>query len=139
MKKNLLPEMQSVKISDRTGEQIELSIAVRRGENGLYLFLSDSSQLGSSRLAQDAVFIFDKICTRLNLDKNQTIFYRHIFQDQMGSLFGRYSVDWENQSGPSYRFQMLTNIEDLHGVQRLLDSTATIELSELVGKQAANG
>lgn len=138
MKKNLLPDMQAVKISDRDGEALDLSIEVRRGENGLYVFLSDSHQLGSSRLAQDAVFFFEKVCARLNLNKETTTFYRHIFQGQMGSLFGRYKVDWEAENGPSYRFQMLTNIDDLHGVKALLDSTAKLELSELAGQKVAN-
>ncbi len=132
MKKNLLPEMQQITMSDQSGEQISLSVEVRRGENGLYVFLSDAHQLGASRLAQNAVFFFEKICHRLNLKQEETTFYRHIFQDQMGSLFGRYSVDWASKEGPSYKFQMLTNIDDLHNVKSLLDSTAKLELAELM-------
>lgn len=138
MKKNLLPDMQQVKIADQKGEVVNLSIEVRRGKNGMYVFLADSNQLGTSRLAQDAVYFLDKISQRLNLDQNGTTFYRHIFQGQMGSLFGRYSVDWEAEEGPSYRFQMLTNIDDLHSVKHILDSTIKVELAELAGKKVAN-
>ena len=138
-KKNLLPDMQQVKVSDKNGEAAHLSIEVRRGENGMYVFLSDSSQLGTSRLAQDAMHFLEKVSQRLNLNQQKTIFYRHIYQDQMGSLFGRYSVDWNNEEGPSYRFQMLTNIDDLTSVKKILNSTVKLSLAELVGKQVANG
>ena len=137
MKKNLLPTMQAVKVADKNGETTSLSIEVRRGENGIYVFLSDASQLGASRLAQDAVHYFEKVCHRLNLDQHAVTFYRHIFQDQMGSLFGRYQVDWEAKAGPSYRFQMLTNIDELHSVKTILDSTVKVDLSELAGQRAA--
>jgi hypothetical protein len=130
--------MQQVKVSDKSGETVSLSIEVRRGENGIYVFLSDSNQLGASRLAQDAVYFFEKISQRLNLDQQHTTFYRHIYQAQMGSLFGRYSVNWKAESGPSYRFQMLTNIDDLHSVKRILETTVNVSLTELAGKQTAS-
>jgi len=138
MKKNLLPDMQQVKVNDKNGVATTLSIEVRRGEKSLYVFLADSNQLGNSRLAQDAVHFFEKICQRLNLDQTQTTFYRHIFQDQMGSLFGRYKVDWAAEEGPSYRFQMLTNIDDLNSIKKILNATVKVNLADLVSKQAAN-
>ena len=138
MKKNLLPDMQSVKVNDKNGVATTLSIEVRRGEKGLYVFLADNNQLGNSRLAQDAVYFFEKISQRLNLDQTQTTFYRHIFQDQMGSLFGRFKVDWTAEEGPSYRFQMLTNIDDLNNIKKILSSTVKVSLAELAGKQVAS-
>ena len=137
-KQNLLPDMQQVKVSDKNGEAANLSIEVRRGENGMYVFLADSSQLGASRLAQDAMHFLKKVSQRLNLNQEKTVFYRHIYQDQMGSLFGRYSVDWNNEDGASYRFQMLTNIDELNSVKKILASTVKLELAELASKQAAS-
>ena len=136
MKKNFLPHMQPVKISDKTGESVSLSIEVRRGENGIYIFLSDSNQLGGSHLAQDAVHYFEKISQRLNLIPEKTTFYRHIYQEQMGSLFGRYVIDWKAEGGPRYRFQMLTNIDELHNVRKLLETTVKIDLAAVAGKKA---
>lgn len=136
MKKNFLPNMQPVKISDKSGEGVSLSIEVRRGENGIYIFLSDSNQLGGSHLAQDAVHFFEKISQRLNLAPQKTTFYRHIYQEQMGSLFGRYVIDWNAEEGPSYRFHMLTNIDELHNVRKLLETTVKVDLVALASKKA---
>lgn len=139
MKKlNLLPDMQHVSMSAKNGETSSLALEVRRGEKGLYVFISDSSQLGASRLAQDAVHFLEKVCQKLNLDPQQTTFYRHIYQEQMGSLFGRYTVNWAGESGPSYRFQMLTNIDELTGIKRILDATVKLNIAELASKKAAS-
>lgn len=134
MKTNLLPDMKEITLSDQAGEQVSLSIEVRHGETGLSVFLSDSSQLGASRLAQNAVYLIDQVCQYLDLDLEETTFYRHIYQEPMGSLFGTYSIDWEAQT---YRFQMLTNIDELHNVKTLLDATDKIELADLIDNPKA--
>lgn len=135
IKKNLLPTMQKVKMTDKDGEEFSLWMEVRRGENGTYVFVSDSSQLGTSRLAQDTVYYFSKICRRLNLDSDSTVFYRHIYQENMGSMFGRFHIDWSAQPEPSYKFHMLTNIDELQSVTKLLKATAFVDLAELSAQQ----
>jgi len=138
MKKNLLPSMRKVKMTDRQGEEFAMWIEVRKTADKTYVFLSDTHQLGASKIAQDAVYFFTKISKRLNLDEKKSIFYRHIYQEQMGSLFGKFNVDWENQSGPSYKFQMLTNIDDLQSVSKIISASESVSLQEqAAAKQVA--
>ncbi len=132
MKKNLLPNMRKVKMTDRQGEEFAMWIEVRKSDEQIYVFLSDTHQLGTSKLAQDAVYYFAKISKRLNLEGKNSVFFRHIYQEQMGSLFGQFNVDWENQAGPSYKFQMLTNIDDLQGVSKILDASESVNLQDQV-------
>lgn len=135
-KKNLLPQMQKVKMTDKDGGEFSLWMEVRRGENGTYVFVSDTNQLGSSRLAQDTVYYFGKLCQRLNLDTEDTVFYRHIYQENMGSMFGRFHIDWDAKPEPSYKFQMLTNIDELQSVTKLIESTVFVDLAELTARPA---
>lgn len=138
MKKNLLPSMRKVKMTDRQGEEFAMWIEVRKSDDNTYVFLSDTHQLGTSRIAQDAVYLFAKVAKRLNLDAKNSVFYRHIYQEQMGSLFGKFNVDWENKSGPSYKFQMLTNIDDLQSVSKVIAASERVSLQEqATAKQVA--
>lgn len=131
MKKNLLPSMQKISMKDKNGSDFSMSIEVRRNETTTYVFVADTHQLGSSRIAQDAVYYFDKLCRLLKLDGDKTVFFRHIYQEHMGSLFGRFLVNWNAQPEPSYRFQMLTNIDDLQSVNRLLTTSTKLNVEEL--------
>jgi len=128
MKTNMLPNMHKVKMINKDGEEFVMSLELRSDGQTNYVFLSDTNELGSSRLAKDAVYLIDKICRRLKLSGESTVFFRHIYQEQMGSMFGRFNVDWKNNTGPSYKFQMLTNIEEVLGVKRILATTEVVPL-----------
>lgn len=134
MRKNLLPEMQKVKMTDKDGSEFVMKIDLREGNGLTYVFLSDTHQPGASRLAQNAMYYIEKISQRLNLANADTVFYRHIYQEQMGSTFGRFKVDWKNEAGPSYKFEMLTNIDDLHSISGIIETTRPVSLQEQVQK-----
>ncbi|MGI1680089.1 MAG: hypothetical protein K6L75_15210 [Cellvibrionaceae bacterium] len=131
MRTNLLPTMQNVKLTDREGQTLFMSVELRKLGEKTYVFMSDGNPIGASALARDAVFYLKKISQRLGLDEKNTIFYRHIFQEQMGSLFGRFNVDWDNGESLSYQFKMLTNIDELVSVKGIIDSSEAISLSSL--------
>ena len=134
-----MPNMQKVKMQDRDGTEFTMQLELRKGEKGYFVFLTDTHQLGGSRLAQDAVFYIEKICQKLCLDNTHTKFYRHIFNEQMGSLFGRFNINWENAGNPSYGFQVLTNLDDLNGINEVLKSTGVISLADHVaGRRQAS-
>lgn len=135
MKKNLLPQMQKVKMTDREGSEFAMYIDLRRGDDCTYVFLSDTSQPGTSHLAQDAMFHIERIVERLNLDRATSVFYRHIYQEQMGSTFGRFTVDWRHESGPRYRFQMLTSGDDLQRIGHIIETSAPISLQDQVARR----
>ncbi len=135
MRINLLPTMENVKLTDRDGQPFLMAVELRKFGEKMYVFMSDGNQLGSSVLAKDAVFYLEKIAKNLHLDTKNTIFYRHIFQEQMGSLFGRFRVDWENTESLSYQFKMLTNIEDLESIKHVIDGSESISLASLAASQ----
>lgn len=135
MKKNLLPDMQKVKMTDREGVAFAMEIGLRKTDKFIYVFLSDTHHPGASRLAQDAMYYIKKIAQRLDLDKGNAIFYRHIYQEQMGSTFGRFNVDWKNDLGPSYKFQMLTNVDDLQNVNYIIANSTPLSLEEQVSER----
>ncbi len=125
MRKNLLPNMQPMQLTDRDGMVFTVQIEVRKREDQYFVFLSDTHQLGGSRIAQDAMYCFGEIRKQLKLEARKTVFYRHIYQQNMGSLFGRFDMKWGDSSPTTYKFQMLTNIDDLQSVKNLLrDSEA---------------
>lgn len=130
MRKNLLPNMQDVKLTDLNGDKLSMSVELRQRDNMTCVFMSDGNSVGSSALAKDAVFYLKKIAKRLGLDTEHTIFYRHIYQEQIGSLFGRFNVDWENNENLSYQFKMLTNVDDLVNVKEIIEDSETISLAE---------
>lgn len=130
MKKNLLPDMQKVKMTSREGKEFVMEIHLRKRGGTTYVFLADTTQLGSSRLAKDAMYYIERIVARLNLDGTNTVFFRHIYQEQMGSAFGRFNVDWKNDSGPSYKFQMLTNIDDLQSIGQIIKSSTPVDIQD---------
>lgn len=135
MKKNLMPDMQKVKMSDRSGAEFTMFLEVRKRAKGYVIFVADTHQLGASKLAQDAVFYIEKVCQKLHLDPKQVQFYRHIYQHNMGSVFGRFNINWENPQKPSYKFQMLTNIEELQSVNLIIATSEIVPLAELAGKK----
>lgn len=140
MKKNLLPDMKKVKMTDPAGEEFTMELELRRQGEAMYVFVADTHQLGDSHLAQDAVFFFEKICQRFQLSPEKTVFFRHIFQEQMGSLFGRFHVDWQGKEGPSYKFHMLTNIEDLQSMTRMIETSEPVDLAERLSQhRSAHG
>lgn len=130
MKTSLLPEMQRVKMTDKDGTEFVMEVDLRKGDDLTYVFLSDTHQAGASRLAQDAMHYLERLSQRLNLDQETTIFYRHIYHEQMGSTFGRFEVDWDNASGPSYKFQMLNNLEELQRISRIIKSSTRVSVQE---------
>lgn len=121
-------------MADRSGEEFTMWLELRQFSGRNYVFLTDSHQLGSSRLAQDAMFYIEKVSKKLNLDVENTVFYRHICTDHMGSLFGRFVVNWAGEDGPKYRFQMLTNIDDLQNIKNVLSVAEPIDFT---GKKTA--
>ncbi|GAB1258929.1 hypothetical protein NBRC116494_34310 [Aurantivibrio plasticivorans] len=131
-KKNLMPEMQKVKMQDRDGNEFSMQLELRKSDSKYFVFLTDTHQLGGSRLAQDAVFFIEKVCQKLCLDNTHTQFYRHIYNEQMGSMFGRFNISWENTDGPSYGFQMLTNLDDVNGINKMLKESQAISLADHV-------
>ncbi|MGQ9425800.1 hypothetical protein ACXYTJ_09040 [Gilvimarinus sp. F26214L] len=135
MKKNLLPDMQRVKMKDRDGAEFVMWLEIRKDHERTYVFLSDTHQVGESKLAQDAMFLIEKVKQRLKLDPETTRFFRHIYQEQLGSTFGRFDVDWQG-SEPNYRFRMLTNLEDIQEVQHILESTRPFRFGEVTRKAA---
>lgn len=140
MKKNLMPDMRRVKMVNRDGEAFVMWLELRKGGGTNYVFLTDTNDLGDSRLARDAVYLLDKICRQLSLRGDDTVFYRHIYREQVGSIFGHFEVDWHNPEGARYKFQMLTNLEDLHHIRRVLDTTEVVPLEAQVShRKVANG
>ncbi|MGH1470934.1 MAG: hypothetical protein ACRBCS_07050 [Cellvibrionaceae bacterium] len=135
MRINLLPEMQNVKLADREHNTFYMSVELRKLDGKTYVFMSDGNPVGASVLAKDAVFYLEKISQRLGLDTKTTVFYRHIFQEQMGSLFGRFNVDWENSESLSYQFKMLTNIDDLDNIKEIINSSEKVCLSSFVSTE----
>lgn len=136
-KKNAVPEMQATTVVDREGDGLEMMIKAKMFNGRIYVFVSDSNQLGSSFLAKDALFYIQQLVDRFSLDTQKTEFYRHIYQETMGSLFGRFIVNWNNGSDPSYRFQMLTNVDDMVGVNKVLNKGEDVSLIETMAKRAA--
>lgn len=125
MKKNLLPNMRRVKMTDSDGKEFVMEMDLRKDNNGLiYVFLSDTHQPGTSRLAQNAMHYIEQIVRRTKLDTKNAVFYRHIYQEESGSSFGRFEVDWEN--GPSYKFRMLHNLEDHQKIKELVESSVSV-------------
>lgn len=130
VKKSLLPAMLDVRLRDREGKDVVMSVDARTLKGRIYLFVSDTHQLGASHLAKDALYFIQQLVDRFQLDTDNTEFYRHIYQEQMGSVFGRFQVDWNGGSDPSYRFQMLTNVDDMVGITRILADGETVELDQ---------
>lgn len=126
--------MRRVKMTDSDGKEFVMEMDLRKGEDGLiHVFLSDTHQPGTSRLAQNAMYYIQQIVQKTKLDTSKAIFYRHIYMDETGSTFGRFNVDWEN--GPSYKFQMLHNLEDHQKIKQFLETSVSI-LQDKVRKTA---
>lgn len=137
VKKDVLSGSTPVTLVDRDGKPVEMTAAAKALNGRTYIFVSDTHQLGASNLAKDALFYIQQIVDRFQLNSESTEFFRHIYQENMGSLFGRFIVNWNSGSDPSYRFQMLTNIDDMVGVNNILSSGEDFELTESKGQRAA--
>ena len=130
VKKNLLPAMIDVRLRDRDSKDVAMTVDAKIHKGRVFVFVSDTHQLGASKLAKDALFFIQQLIDRFQLDATKTEFYRHIYQEQMGSVFGRFNVDWNGGNDPSYRFQMLTNVDDMVGITRILADGELLDLSQ---------
>ena len=137
VKKNLLPAMTDVRLRDRDGKDVAMTIDAKVYKGRTYIFVSDTHQLGASKLAKDALYFIQQLIDRFHFDTTNTEFYRHIYQEQMGSVFGRFKVDWNGGNDPSYRFQMLTNVDDMVGITRILADGEVLSLNQTRLQQVA--
>ena len=115
MRTNLLPRMQRIALQDKSSAAVHLQLNVLQDQDRVMVFMEDVE--GRSALGRCAGILIEQLVERLKLDPENTEFYRHIFADASGSLFGRFHCEWKGRKLESYRFLMLNNISEIKQLQ----------------------
>ena len=112
MKTNCLPKMTSVLLFDRDKVEVGVDVKVLALAGTVAVFMSDRQNNTSSSISRNAATYLAQLAQRLSLHPVSTQFYRHVYNPQQGSLFGRFDIVWSDVELVSYKFVMLNNLDE---------------------------
>lgn len=112
MKTNHLPKMTPVLLNDRDGHEVVVDVKVFALAGVVSVFLSDKTADASGLISRNAACYLAQLIQRLGVHPASTRFYRHVNHPQQGSLFGRFDIVWDGDELASYKFVMLSNLDE---------------------------
>ena len=104
--------MTSVLLFDRDKVEVGVDVKVLALAGTVAVFMSDRQNNTSSSISRNAATYLAQLAQRLSLHPVSTQFYRHVYNPQQGSLFGRFDIVWSDVELVSYKFVMLNNLDE---------------------------
>ena len=104
--------MTSVLLLDRDKVEVGVDVKVLALAGTVAVFMSDRQNNTSSSISRNAATYLAQLSQRLSLHPVSTQFYRHVYNPQQGSLFGRFDIVWSDVELVSYKFVMLNNLDE---------------------------
>lgn len=104
--------MTPVLLLDREGVEVAVDIKVLALAGSISVFISDKQTSTAGSISRNAAAYLVQLVRRLGLHPVSTHFYRHVYNPQQGSLFGRFDIVWQDAELVSYKFVMLNNLDE---------------------------
>lgn len=114
---------------DRDGVEVGVDVKVFALAGNVSVFLADKQNSTSSSVSRNAATYLAQLVQRLDLHPVSTHFYRHVYNPQQGSLFGRFDIVWDGTQLVSYKFVMLNNLDEGKQLREWLDKATLVPIT----------
>lgn len=129
MKINLLPTMTPILLRDREGVEVAVDVKVFALAGNISVFTSDRTVNPSGLISRNAACYLAQLTFRLGLHPVSTSFYRHVFHPVQGSLFGHFDIVWNGGELASYKFAMLSNLDEGKRLQEWISKATNVPIT----------